>query len=378
MGKYNLVVKDPAINLKEVQSILSYQLKYVDIENVIVENDAIVIFYEESKINTKELERIEAAFEQAVLEVKNQPTENFYENSTAKNSVNCMESLLAEQDIVIFEKGLVAFGGQFLKLYRDLDNLVIKWALELSAKEYQYPDLISLDTLQQFNYLSEFPQHLMLTAPLKQEQELLENYSNGIKHTEDFSSFSKESMSQPKLVNKLAVCPHVYKQYEGKRLDETQPVVITTVGKCKRYEHKAFNYFERLLDFSMREIVIIGTTEDVLRIREQLLEKVSRLIERLAVSAKIVVASDPFFTAEYSRMKLLQQKFQLKYELLLPLEKNHEFSVASFNYHGDHFSKSFNIRSKKGEFLTTGCIAFGLERFIYGLLEQNRYLREIK
>lgn len=66
----------------------------------------------------------------------------------------------------------------------------------------------------------------------------------------------------------------------------------------------------------------------------------------------------------------LQRAYEMKYELKMriPFGK-HKLAVCSSNYHGDVLGKSFYIQTG-GQFASTGCLAFGLERWTLGFLAQ--------
>jgi hypothetical protein len=81
-------------------------------------------------------------------------------------------------------------------------------------------------------------------------------------------------------------------------------------------------------------------------------------------------ANDMFFTKDYSVKASFQRQQQAKKELLLrvPSEKK-SISVFSSNFHAMSFGKAFNI-SIAGKPVTTGCIAWGLERWVYAIFSQ--------
>lgn len=275
--------------------------------------------------------------------------------------------LIESGQVIEFDTGLLGFGETFLMIMNLIDTIIVKWGRQYNSKEYCYPDLISIDTLKQYNYLEEFPQYLMFSSHIKNDIKLIQYFG---KNADRIESYSDKYIARPELVNKLAVCPHVYKQFQGKTLDITKPIVVSTVGKCKRYEAANMNKCERLLDFTMREIVILGKSSDVLRIREEFIGKVKELIQYLTIDASIKSASDPFFSKKFNPKILLQRKLKLKYELNVYLPYNEsELSAGSFNYHYDHFAQCFDLKGEQ-EVLTTGCMAFGLERFAYALISQ--------
>lgn len=357
---------------KDFINSLKYQLSYLcsDIVKVEETESRVTVYYNDSFGDMKG--RINNIMDTLDTRLNNIAPDEIYKNvGENENNDNVIGELSATGEIVIYDKGLIGFGGRFLELYTKLDNMFHNWGLELGALDYQYPDLISLDTLSQYNYLSQFPQHLIFAPHLKENISLINTFSRKVKLSRDVISSDYIDVEGVRYANKLAVCPHVYKQYEGKTIDPCNPVIISSVGKCKRYESVNVNYFERLLDFSMREIVVIGSPEYILEVRERLMEKTRRFIEKMGLTANIRTATDPFFTAEYSPKLLLQQKFKLKYELNMELPRGKELSVGSFNYHGSHFIEDFNIKSASDQSLATGCIAFGVERFVYAIMVQK-------
>jgi len=81
-------------------------------------------------------------------------------------------------------------------------------------------------------------------------------------------------------------------------------------------------------------------------------------------------ANDMFFTQDFSVKASFQRLHQGKKELRLqlPWEKQ-SLSVFSSNFHAATFGKAFNI-VVSGRPATTGCVAWGYERWVYALFSQ--------
>ena len=64
--------------------------------------------------------------------------------------------------------------------------------------------------------------------------------------------------------------------------------------------------------------------------------------------------------------------FGSKYELRMRINKEDTIAIGSFNIHGQFLSKRFKLYSTEPdqEFIYTGCIGIGLERFIFSFLSQ--------
>src|SRR5687768_1833455 len=168
-----------------------------------------------------------------------------------------------------------------------------------------------------------------------------------------------------------AVCYHAYPEWEGKTLG-SEPTLLTAGGRCYRYEGGNHIPLERLWDFTMREIIVLGTREQVEAQRQALVRQVGELVARLQLDAVIEPASDPFFTSGDEGKRLMQQAGALKHELLLTVDAGgRAIAAASFNHHHDYFGTRFDIALADGTPAHSGCIAFGLERWVLALLAQH-------
>jgi enoyl-CoA hydratase/carnithine racemase len=128
----------------------------------------------------------------------------------------------------------------------------------------------------------------------------------------------------------------------------------------------------RLWDFTMREIVFMGTRDDVLARRAQAQGLVERFLEEHRLAAEIRTASDPFFIAPDAVAKTyFQLSSETKFEISLMLPDDERLAVGSLNYHTDFFGRAFQVETEGAGPMHSVCIAFGLERFVYGFLAQH-------
>lgn len=271
--------------------------------------------------------------------------------------------------VVPFSNGLVGVGPDFSRLMGIFDSLIVQWGKDQGASEFCYPDMIDIESLHKCNYLQHFPSTLFFTSTIKEGNAELQRFRSRL--SENRQEIPAEHLASARYVNKSAVCLHVYKQLENKTIDLQAPTVITCLGKCHRNESINVDKLERLFNFSMREVVFVGTEEYVLKMRDTFMELSRKLMQRLGLTSNIKTSNDMFFTAEYEQKALLQEKLKLKYELniSLPYDKK-EISVGSFNYHRNYFADAFRIKSKDGQVVHTACVGFGLERLVYAYLSQ--------
>ena len=66
-----------------------------------------------------------------------------------------------------------------------------------------------------------------------------------------------------------------------------------------------------------------------------------------------------------------QRDQELKFEIQVQIAGPEPTAVASFNYHQDHFSSVFGIKTAEGEVAHTACLGFGEERITIALLRTH-------
>ena len=248
-----------------------------------------------------------------------------------------LQALIRRGDVHVTAPGCVSLSGLALDVFDAIDRTVIGWARALGAPEHRYPNLI--------------------------EQSALERA--GQQASTVISGQRESARLAP------AVCYHTYPEFSGRPIGE-KPELITARGQCYRYEGGQHVPLERLWEFTMREIIVIGTRDQVETTRQSLVRQAIALVEALELDAVIETASDPFFTAGDEGRRLMQQAGALKYELRLAIdETGRAIAVASFNHHHDFFGARFDMRHATGVPAHSGCVAFGLERWVLALFAQH-------
>ena len=167
-----------------------------------------------------------------------------------------------------------------------------------------------------------------------------------------------------------AVCYHLYFSLADRPLPD-ENMIATGVGNCFRYESTNLTTLERLWNFTMREVIFIGSKDYVLEKREQARDFMRPIFEELGIAYHVESANDPFFIGEFRKQAAFQNAFQLKYEVRARLPfKADTLAIGSYNYHQDFFGRHLNITLSDGSPIHTGCAAFGLERTVFAFLAQ--------
>ncbi|MBS5842956.1 MAG: hypothetical protein KIC77_05680 [Clostridiales bacterium] len=288
--------------------------------------------------------------EKATNDIKIKNMDQTIKNKCGKSQ---FELLINKGWIFPQNDGQFIINEKFYEVMQLFDTAFFAWAKKDGAKEYFYPDFYTVSDLDNCDYIKQFHGHCMFTGTT----------------TNDL--FDIKNLRFSKYINNPAICMHCYIQHRNTVINEEKPIVITAKGRCKRNERNGFISLERMLDFTMREIVFIGTKDFVLFKRQEYIERAKSLLETLHLEGNISLSNDPFFKKEDNIKAEFQRKFKLKYELNLKnYDNGHSVAVGSFNYHNYNFTKAYNIKMTNGNLAHTACIAFGLERIAYTYITQ--------
>lgn len=273
--------------------------------------------------------------------------------------------------------GQVGLAGPALALARTLDESWRRLGLDqMAAAEQNYPALIDADVLRRCGYYTSFPHAVSFIVHLGEDFDRIEEFRKANDGAPELRVPDWAAFGTPKVCAKPATCYHCYQGLEGKTLPG-DGAAFTAVGKCFRYESKNTVGLDRLWDFTMREIIFVGTEGWVNQNRERSMELVVGQLGEWDVDVEIETANDPFFASMYAQKTFWQMRGDLKYEIRLAIEPDAEgrgrrLACGSFNLHENFFGQTFSITAG-GEPAYTGCTAFGIERWVLAMFTQHGF-----
>lgn len=270
--------------------------------------------------------------------------------------------------IIPLGPGQMGLGGHFPRLVAGLDRFFRDLAVQSGSQEYAYPALLPLETLVKANYLSAFPHQAFFVSHLGED---IDETARFIRQVEA-NAINFGNLRPPTMVVPPAACYPVYQQLEGASLDPARPLLITTCGRCGRYESRNAATLRRLFSFTLREVVAVGTPAAARELRAGWMQQFQELAVRFDLSCSLETATDPFFVNDAGQRTSFQKLTDVKYELRAELgDESDTLAVSSFNLHGTHFTHAFNIHGTDGSALWTACFGCGLERWAYALVKQH-------
>ncbi|MBE2280959.1 MAG: hypothetical protein IAE91_11250, partial [Ignavibacteriaceae bacterium] len=271
------------------------------------------------------------------------------------------------------------YTGRTAAIFDILDGLFREFFLiKYKARDIKTPSIISSNVIKKAGYFETGCQHISFVAPISNDPYILEEFSK----ISDYSSVNLfKYLKTPKDVLNPAMCLHCYPLFENHTLDE--PIkVMTLMGSCFRDESGNLNNSERLNEFKMREVVYFGEEQLLKIIHNELIDFLINFGKFFELNFKLEVSNDIFFNdnAEKQLFSQLITNNKIEFQVYIK-DLNKYIACASINKHGSHFSEAFNIKGSTGDFASTMCIGFGLDRLYLALgtgLEKNqlKYLTE--
>lgn len=283
----------------------------------------------------------------------------------SEDNKKCYKNMSDYQEVCYkIGNGFVVLKGVALFLFNFFDKEFTEMAIKLGAVSRQYPVLLPVDDYKKTGYLHNSPQYATFCCDASENISKLEELEKNIDSKDIFQRLQK-----PYYALSPSACFHTYMEYQNKILDKM--TVLTFRQSVFRNEGR-LNYREigRLRDYHVREIVFLGDNTFVTQKRDEAIQYSIELLEEWGMTGKIISASDPFVMPKMQKYKKIQLLENSKYEIRLNVSDNDQISTASFNLHGTAFSSPFKISVSEVDEAVTGCVGFGLERWVIAFLSQ--------
>lgn len=256
--------------------------------------------------------------------------------------------------------GLPILDQDQIRVIRRFDEVVLARADGRGCRETAYPALTPVADLERIDYFRNFP-HLGLAAAALAPASVasVPLASNG-----DVRHVPAAALQCAHHFLPSAACYPVYSTMRDRQIPAAHRACV--LQRCFRNETH-YEGLVRLWGFTMREMVVVGTRDEVLDFVGAEKRWIGRLARALGLELEVRAASDPFFDPGGTRAKM-QLLFPVKEEFVF----EGEVAVSSVNSHRNFFGERWNIRVADGTPAFSGCVAFGLERWLHALTQRYR------
>ena len=254
--------------------------------------------------------------------------------------------------------GLAILSPSDIALRTEIESEFTEWLRAFDAVEVELPRLIRLEDAADIDYFQNFPQLGLAVSGLADPDSITRRAKAGD------NTVGVHDLETPRHVLPSAACYGLYFALRGAFMPEIS--LFTFQGHCFRRE-AAYEDLDRLLGFTMREVVAVGTPAAVERFVERAHDVLRRGASRFGIESRLVPATDPFFEEDGPRAKM-QRLLPVKHELV----SARGVALASANFHRNFFGERCNIRlAASNEPVSTACLGFGIERWISELAHRR-------
>jgi seryl-tRNA synthetase len=255
--------------------------------------------------------------------------------------------------------GLATLGPPATRLLRLLDANFARWGTADGAGEYQFPPVVPVADLAGIDYFENFPHLVSPVSAL--DRGVLSGTGLAAEAVAD-GRVAAAALTDAGSVLPSAACYSAYFAARDSAIGD-EAAKLTTVATCFRREDH-YDGLRRLFGFTMREIICIGTQDAVLDHLRTFKARISVFLDEVGLPHQVDIATDPFFDANGARAAM-QRLFPTKEEF----RYDGKLAIASVNFHRNFFGERCRIRLPDGSPAFTGCVAFGLERWVSALGE---------
>ena len=228
---------------------------------------------------------------------------------------------------------------------------------EAGTEVLRFPPVMSRKQLEKSGYLKSFPHLLGCVSCLHGSEGDIRSVVAQFEAGKDWTP----ALEPADLVLSPAACYPVYPLAASRGAVPAGGLLFDVACDC--FRHEPSKNLDRLQSFRMREYVCIGAPAEIGDFRERWMMRAAKIADRLGLTYRIEQASDPFFGRGGKIMANTQVEQSLKFELLIPVRSAQQPTACmSFNYHQNHFGKTWDLRNATGDIVHTGCVAFGMDR----------------
>jgi len=297
-------------------------------------------------------------------------TKIHYEHHRDLPDIDVWHGLIDRKWITPIGTGHVILRGPAANVMRLVDHRVqTRFADRFEAEHEIFPNTILAKTLDRVAHFSSFPEHVDFVNHLRSDATVLKEFADYCRENDWKPELHEETMAPPEFAISPSCCYHCYEGMEDWTLDAPGRTITATL-QCHRYEGKNLTSMARLNAFTMREVVWVGHPKWVRDQRTAAADPLFAWAKDWELDCTIENANDMFFTDDFAVKASFQRQQEGKIEVRMRVPaEGRSISVASSNFHGATFGKSFNIKVGKRP-AVSACMAWGYERWVYALFAQ--------
>ena len=277
-------------------------------------------------------------------------------------------------------KGKWFYNPQAAAILKTMEHIAIEEILKpLDFQEIIESFMVPFDVWLRTGHLEGMPgEFYYISEPASRDADKWEHYVDLVKITKEIPIKElKKNLSEPRSGICYAQCPVIYWGFKGKTISEDSlPVLVyDKTAISARYESGGRHGIERVDEFHRIEPVYIGTREQLLKLREKLIDRYKHVFNKIFDIEWRMAWVTPWYMQQAGKVgdKSTQDTGTIDFEAYMPYRgdrKSEWLEFQNLSILGDKYIKAFNIKAQKSE-LWSGCSGIGLERWATVFLAQK-------
>jgi seryl-tRNA synthetase len=279
-------------------------------------------------------------------------------------------------------KGKWFYHAQATAILKTMEEIAIEEVLKpLGFQEIIASHIVPFDIWLKTGHMEGMPSEFYYVAePASRDVEKWERFVDLVKITREVSVEElKKNIGSPVAGVCYAQCPVIYWSLKGKTVSESSlPILVyDRTAISGRYESGGRHGIERVDEFHRIEPVYIGSREQLLDLREKLLERYRHVFNDIFDIEWRMAWVTPWYLQQAGEIVggiEERDTGTIDFEAYMPYrgsrEKSEWLEFQNLSILGDKYVKAFNIKSQKTA-LWSGCSGIGLERWTAVFLAQK-------
>ncbi len=280
-------------------------------------------------------------------------------------------------------RGQWVYTEPYARILRAIEEVLLKEvARPLGFEEVLLPKLIPFEVEKKMpGYFSKMPAHMFYACPPGDEAGLdVFRYKYDVTKEPDAKELAK-NLREPSYVLSPSQCEPSYALYEGESFSEKELPVkfFDRSGWTYRFEHGGVEGIVRTQEFMRLELVYFAYPEEVVKIRDQILERSLKVVEDVLDLEWRVVVGIPWYSVGELGTEDFKDSMKVPtydIETYMPYRGSRDsewLEIYSGNNNKDKFTRSFHIRESKNKDLWSGCTGIGITRWVAAFLAQKGF-----
>lgn len=285
-------------------------------------------------------------------------------------------------------RGQFIYTSKYAALFEAIKTILIEEvAKKAGFKPFLLPKLIPFEVMKKMpGYFDSIPEGMFYVCPPPREPEAFDNFKLEYKLKKEVPIEElKKVLKDPAYVLAPAQCEPFWYYYSViKHKSETLPLkYYDASGYTYRWEGGGVEGLVRVTEFQRIELTYVGFPEQVVKIRDEIVEKGIYVADKILDLEWRITAAAPFYVKEgssnfdpYNSIEVPAYDIEIYLPYRGARESSEWLEIAGCFVHKKKFVDSFKIKCEENLEIWTGCTGLGVSRWVAAFLAEKGFKEE--